>query len=301
MEKTKLPTLNQQTITSLKEKALREIKNEPLFKEFIIKHQISDEEIKDNASKFIKVRDDKAKCNGCKGKCIKKMAQTQLELVFDDEKRTAEIKFVICHYYAKINLLKMNYLYLDFPLEYLEYDFSKELISNDYRLVRKKLITKLVNILNTNSSKGLFVYGDNRIGKTFILSLFSMKYIEKTKKSVAFCSSKDLFQTIQDSLFNDKERAKEYINQLIDVDLLILDGFGNEYKSDYVRDTIVYPLLSARLEKHKLTMFTSNFSIEEIEEMYDTSKSSKPRARQLKKVLTSLSEEILLEGRPYPI
>ncbi len=300
MEKMKLPILNDELINNLKYKALNEIKNSKEFVDIINQFNLTDEEIMNAASKFLKVRDDKKSCLNCKGKCNKNPKQVQLDLVIYDN-REIDIEFNTCDYYKRINELKKHYLYLDFPIEYLEYDFSKELKDNDYTNVRKKVLVKLIKILNDNVSKGLYIYGNNRIGKSFIAALFSKIYIEKTNKRVAFCNSSDLFQYLSDLNFSDKNALRESMESLIDVDLLVLDGFGNEYKSDFVRDNYVYPLLISRLEKNKLTLITSNFKIQEIVDMYTLSKASAPKAKQLLNILNTICEEVELLGHSFPL
>lgn len=300
MEKMKLPVLNDDLISDLRHKVLKEIKKSKEFEDIIAEYNLSDEEIMNAASKFLKVRDDKKACLNCKGSCKKKPNKVQMDLVIYDN-HEIDIEFNTCDYYKKINELKKHYLYIDFPLEYLEYDFSKELKDNDYTNIRKKVLVKLIKILNDNSSKGLYIYGNNRIGKSFILALFSKIYIEKTGNRVAFCNSNDLFQYLSDLNFTDKNALRDSLDSLIDVDLLILDGLGNEYKSDFVRDNYVYPLLASRLEKNKLTLITSNFKIQEIVDMYALSRASAPKAKQLLNILNTICEEIELLGHSFPL
>lgn len=298
MEKIKLPKLNETYIAKIQEKTLIEIKNDAFFRDFILQHALNDDEIIKSASKFIRFKEDNLKCQNCKGKCQKGLNQIQMNLVFDEDKREVDIEFNICDFYKKVNALKRMFYRIDFPIDYLEYDFKKEL-NNDFLLSRESVIKKLQSILVDDSKKGIFLTGNNGIGKTFIFALFAKSFLENKKGSVAFCSSGDIFKEMSDLNFSDKNALNSLLNDLINVDLLVLDGFGDEYKSDFVRDNYVYPLLSARLEKHKLTLFTSNFTIKEVVDMYTLSYSSKPKTKQLSVILYNLADEIVLSSKPF--
>ena len=77
--------------------------------------------------------------------------------------------------------------------------------------------------------------------------------------------------------------------------LLVFDDFGNEFKSDFVRDNILYPLLSYRVKNKLFTIITSNYSIEDCASMYQTSNASKPKIEQIRQMLKMMcSSEFLI-------
>ncbi len=301
MDELKMPNLDFSKIPEYKLHALKQIKQNPRFKEIIAELKLTDDEIMNSASKFIKVEEDNQKCDKCAGKCNKIPSKIKLQLNFDIDKRLFDIDFVTCPLYKEEVRRKRKFLYQDFPSTNFDYEFNSELLKNSYTNIRKNVLMKLINILQNNSSRGLYVYGDKKIGKTFMLSLFAIKYVEKYDCQVAFCSSIELFKELNDLNFSDKNELKNRLQLLSEIDLLILDGFGDEYKSDFIRDNYVYPLLSNRCNNNKLTMITSNFTVDEITSMYSLSKSSYPKAKQLKSVLQSLTDTALLEGFPYSI
>ena len=72
-----------------------------------------------------------------------------------------------------------------------------------------------------------------------------------------------------------------------------IDDFGNEFVNDFIRDTIIYPIISTRHNKNLMTIFTSDFTIDEIETLYSTSKAGQLRAKQICKIIsTSVKKEI---------
>ena len=94
---------------------------------------------------------------------------------------------------------------------------------------------------------------------------------------------------------------KNLFDEIKDADLLVLDAFGDEYKSDFVRDTFVYPLLQERAYSNKITIINSNFTIKEIVSMYNLAKASAPKVRQLESTLLDLVDVVELKGYPYSL
>ena len=79
---------------------------------------------------------------------------------------------------------------------------------------------------------------------------------------------------------------------LSNVDFLILDDFGNEYKNEFSRDNITIPLLSNRSNKELFTIFTSQFSIDEVRQLYSIGKvGGAIRGRQIESLLKTMCEK----------
>ena len=91
-------------------------------------------------------------------------------------------------------------------------------------------------------------------------------------------------------------KTKKDLQDLIAVDLLVLDDFGNEYKNVFIRDTIIYPLLNERLKNGKLTWFTSAYTVKDIINMYSFKSNYSPKAAQLGELIKSLAKEFTLTG-----
>lgn len=293
--------LNNPHINEYKLSALKRIKEDDFYKDIISCYDLSDDEIIASASKLLKFKEDRLKCKSCSGKCNKIPKLLQFELVFDDETRKFDIEFNTCDLYKKSLLKRRKFLKQDFPDNYLEYDFYQELIHNDYANERKKVLKAFAEILNKTKNNSIYLYGDSRMGKTFISSLFASKYVEDNNSIASFCSSSDIFNELKDLNFQDKNACKVLLDELINVDLLVIDGFGNEYKSDFIRDTYVYPILNERSINNKLTIITSNFTIDEITSMYLLSKASAPKVRQLKSLLSNEFKYLELTGYPYKL
>ena len=80
------------------------------------------------------------------------------------------------------------------------------------------------------------------------------------------------------------------------IPILVLDDFGNEFKNDFVRDAILFPILSTRASKRLLTIFTSDFTISDIEALYSNTKAGAIRAKQIAKLIQSMCDEEISLG-----
>ena len=88
-----------------------------------------------------------------------------------------------------------------------------------------------------------------------------------------------------------KEDFDKKLDLYSNVPILVLDDFGNEFKNDFVRDAILFPILSTRASKRLLTIFTSDFSVSDIEALYSNTKAGAIRAKQIAKLILSMSDE----------
>ena len=73
--------------------------------------------------------------------------------------------------------------------------------------------------------------------------------------------------------------------------VLVLDDFGNEFKNDLIRDSIIFEIISKRSAAHLFTIFTSDFTIEDIITLYSTSKSAALRAKQIGRLIKNNAQE----------
>ena len=149
------------------------------------------------------------------------------------------------------------------------------------------------------TSEGIFLHGNRMTGKTFLLAVYSKEYINKGYGTVAFVDAPSEIKHLNDLNFSSKESFAKRLNELMDVDLLVLDDFGNEYKNEFIRDTIVYPLLDYRLKNNKLTWFTSSYKLDDITQMYALKERYSPKANQLVSVIKGLAKEVFLGGTKF--
>ena len=294
MKKLKPPTFQpidlEQYIHELVEKLRNDIEVYELIKKTI---SPSLKMVRENISKFIAFQEDYHYCKNCPGleNCRKETPFLQLRLVEEDG--MIERTFTPCDLVLKRIEFDSKYLYSDFPSEWK--DANIKLLD---KTKERNFVLKIFqeHLKNTND-QWLFVKGPHRIGKSFLMAALVNDYLALKKEQVAFLDSALRIKELTDLSFNDKEAFNKKIVELGHASLVVFDDFGNEYKNDFVRDTIVLPLLLERFKNKRLTYFTSDFSINEIVKLYETSPNAKIRAQQLGRLLKDATTgEIDLSG-----
>ena len=127
--------------------------------------------------------------------------------------------------------------------------------TSDREVLLKNAKKLIENIKNNNAKQGLYIYGKNRVGKTFIASAIANEVV--CEKKVVFVFLPDFIRQTLDFAHNNIEAN---IKLLKEADLLILDDLGAGIKSPWFRDAVLLPVISERLNLRKVMIVTSNFS-----------------------------------------
>ncbi|HEO4576041.1 TPA: ATP-binding protein [Streptococcus agalactiae] len=109
---------------------------------------------------------------------------------------------------------------------------------------------------------GLLFYGDVGSGKTYLACSIANELIEREQVKVKIMNLSQVINQIQKSAF--KLDSNEIINNLSNIPLLILDDLGIERDTPYAREQ-VYNIINSRYLKGKPTIFTTNLSLEIIQ------------------------------------
>ncbi|MDK8610836.1 ATP-binding protein [Aerococcus urinae] len=109
---------------------------------------------------------------------------------------------------------------------------------------------------------GLLFYGDVGSGKTYLACSIANELIEREQVKVKIMNLSQVINQIQKSAF--KLDSNEIISNLSNIPLLILDDLGIERDTSYAREQ-VYNIINSRYLKGKPTIFTTNLSLEIIQ------------------------------------
>ena len=146
----------------------------------------------------------------------------------------------------------------------------------------------MATIIKENSNRGIYVSGDNGIGKSFLLSCFSKYIVTRRKGHFVYIDMGSFIPSmVQQSLFKNKGGFIEDLELLKTVDYLFLDNFGQEVKNDFSKVSIVYEGLKYRKENNLPTYFASIYSIKELYKAYRTPKSGNYLTDEIVKFIES--------------
>ena len=158
----------------------------------------------------------------------------------------------------------------------------------------KDILSLLIFIVN----KGLFIYGDLGVGKTYMSIALANELVRRNKK-VAFVKVATFINEMRRLVTNDPFTFNKYMNDLSRVEVLFLDDIGSESVSSFSRDDILFTILEYRNDNHLMTIFTSNLTKNDLLKHYTYSKNDKSStmlASRLIERIDNLSDDFCLKG-----
>lgn len=278
--------IDQETKDTIEE-MVSSIKNDKEVMKEVAALGIKDEQsLRKNAATIFTFKEDLDYCRKCPGynMCAKDRPHYQFKLRFDGSFLGNHAE--ACH--LKIEDLRKDEVYVarDFPSEWRMSNIS----NFDKSKVRQKLIKRYIEALKS-SQNWIYITGSHRSGKSYVAAALINTYILKNHRKVAFINYPIRIRKLNDYSYNDKELFFKYIDLFSNVEVLVIDDFGNEYKNEYIRDSITIQILNERARKGLMTIFTSSFDFDEIMNMYSINASGRARGKQLKELLEDYAGE----------
>ena len=143
--------------------------------------------------------------------------------------------------------------------------------------------------------KGLFLSGSFGVGKTFILAGLANS-LAMMNKRVVFMHVPNFIAGLS-SHFNDNSLPEE-VQRISNCDVLILDDIGAENLSQWSRDEVLAVILQSRMDNQLPTFFSSNFSMNDLEEHFKETKNAidPVKAARLMERVRTLAKEVVVSG-----
>lgn len=273
------------------------IKKYPYIKEFIDKNNISDGYIQSHLSPFLDCIESLNICRNCTGidTCKQGKKGEVITLNYDD---LVYNDITYCDKYLKKKIedkIRANYIYSDIPSEYSNLSLKNIKIVDENIL---RLLAKVNSIAEHKVTRGLYIYGDLGVGKTYMCIALA-NTLARNGEKVAFIKSNFFINKMRQLIVNDQITYDRIINDIKESKYLIIDDIGSESVSAYSRDDLLFNILDYRMENKLTTLFTSNLSKEDLLEhyTYDKNNTSRMRAKRLLERIDILSESYVLLGQ----
>lgn len=144
--------------------------------------------------------------------------------------------------------------------------------------------------------KGLYVYGDMGIGKSYLMAALAHELADKKQAKVTFLHYPTFTIDVKNAIGSGT--VKEEIDAVKTAEVLILDDIGAEQVTAWVRDEVLQVILQHRMQEELPTFFTSNYSFEDLERKLATTKSGDEtwQAKRVMERVRVLAKELHLQG-----
>ena len=134
----------------------------------------------------------------------------------------------------------------------------------------RKVIKKTVDICKSfcesfPNGENLYFCGPSGLGKTHLTLAIANEVIGKGY-DVLYGSAQNIISKISKEQLN-YNADSEYLDSVLDCDLLILDDLGTEFNTQ-LSSSVVYNIINTRLLRGLSTVISTNLSIKEIEKTY---------------------------------
>ena len=281
-----------------KDELIKCLKTNKMVNAFIMENNLNNDIITMFPYRFKLWLTNLKKCEKCTGlhSCKQQTNGQYDNLVYDGFLRL-EKKY--CNYYltkSSQNAHMKNYWINDLPPKYFLNDIKNVDLSN-VKSTYKKAYGFILDYFDSEDSKGLFLFGNTGVGKTY-LATCACNYYAKENKKVAFINLPTWISKMK-LCMNDKIEFEKQIEMFKKAYFVVIDDIGAESVTPWVRDELLFPILNYRMDNNKKTFFTCNESFESLKDHYSFSAAlgeEKLKAHRIMERIQTLAIEVELKG-----
>lgn len=284
--------------TTLKQSFINAMKDNE-FNEYISTLKLEEDILMKYTSTLEETSSEYHNCKKCPNLLMCKNKVEGYQLVPQKENETLSFSYVMCKYKKRQEeenryLQNISYYHLSKELQKASF---KELYKDDsMRVPVLKYMTNFIKDYEKHENvKGLFLTGSFGTGKTYLISAL---FNEMAKKNVkcAIVYYPEFLRDLKASFQTNYKEKFEYIKKS---ELLLLDDIGAENVSGFNRDEVLGPILQYRMEENLPTFFTSNLTLEQLEENLSVTSSGSDRvkARRIIERIKQLTQQMELVSK----
>ena len=193
------------------------------------------------------------------------------------------------------NRYKKNIYLFEIPKEIKEASMKNIDLENSDRFVIIKWLKNFLDEYKKGAGlKGLFLTGNFGCGKTYLISA-ALNELAKKDHQIAIIYYPEFLRSLKES-FGDPETYNEKFRMIKKVELLLIDDIGAETMTEWSRDEVLGTILQYRMQEGLTTFFTSNLTINDLEEHFSISTRGieKVKAKRIIERIKHLTTEMTL-------
>ena len=220
-------------------------------------------------------------CKGCKSlyTCKNKVCgMVYYPDVLDD---SLVFNYVACKFKKEDikNKEEIKTTFFEMPLEIRMARMSNIDVSDAKRVKVIKWLKKFFDDYKAGKrTKGLYLHGSFGSGKTYLVSAL-LNELSKDNVKTLVVYYPELLRSIKETFNLGESLFSDRIKEIKTADILLLDDIGAETVTGWNRDEILGTILQYRMEEKLPTFFTSNLTIEELEEHFVMNKSAEEQIK----------------------
>ena len=249
---------------------------------------IPPEKIEENIVKIFDFVSDINYCKKCPGvkKCAKQNPLLCTKIIYTHGE--VDRQLVPCKELLKQIAFKNQFAIRDFEEDWLD----SNLRTIDRNAGRDLALARYHDFVKEKDNRWIFLTGSKNSGRSYFTAALTADAARRERGPICFLNSTLRLRELNDLGYGKKkDEFEKKLDLYSNVPILVLDDFGTEFKTDFVRDAILFPILSTRAGKRLLTIFTTDFNIDEIETLYSNTKAGAIRAKQIAKLIKSMAGE----------
>lgn len=237
---------------------LNKIVNHAEIKQLIIDNKLSINDIEKNFSILLSYVVHKNKCAGCTGLKDCQQVNNGYMPVVDYNGVNFDVEYLPCNYRQVIlDQKNIDRNLTCYSCNFDNFNFNDIYINEKRKEVLAKIKACINNYKNNLPTKGLFLHGQYGCGKSYLLAYLA-KNLANANHQVLFAYYPDLVRKIKSSIGNGN--LEEIIETIKDVEVLVLDDFGGEMLTGFIRDEVLGVILQDRMSNNRLTFMSSNLT-----------------------------------------
>lgn len=260
------------------EEIVKDIKSSKVVNNLIDKLNITEEEIKKHYDLLNAYENSNQKCLNCKS--MKQCSQSTLGMHYGikrDDQNVLTDYFSICSYYKDYYTRKNNLIYSTFNEQDLLDESQKSFILDNANFLGRDFILKVIALQKNQPVTGSFLQlNDSKLRLKLIKSL---SYSLLLNHKVSIIKFSDFLKIVKSEfkIIDGTSTLQEVINS----DVLIIDGIGNESITSWSRDEILLSILDNRIQMEKTTFICSEYSLDQLKKLYKLSYNDEAKANQV--------------------
>ena len=189
----------------------------------------------------------------------------------------------------RINLLSL-------PQSYRKITFADIALDDVARVDTFEILVDFVANYPSPDQKGLYIYGDMGVGKSFMLAAMAHELSETKKVATTIIHYPSFAIDVRNGIKDNS--VKEQIDAVKEAEVLVLDDIGAEQFSSWIRDDVLQVILQYRMIEELPTFFTSNYSFADLEAKLSNGRQGDEtwQAKRVMERILFLAKEVHLKG-----